>query len=256
MDKAGSSALYFRGPQEDYSTERRVIHPFSVDDNPQDLVFELQDNPREIEAIRLHFLLQEPPNGIAYIKLYTLCVDIVDKKTNQTTSVVTLHNDAEFRTRCTLFGLAFNNRILGDLYAVEDKDPGMEFRIPELPVDGRQASLVVTISVEYLPGDGYIFARDQFLVRQEQWGNRIHSLESRLADLEKTKIELENHKRSPLWVRFVQAQSYYDRIMQWKRDGALNSCLKLFQPAWWSRRHLTGYERWRENNGYRNRNEK
>jgi hypothetical protein len=256
LDKTGSAALYFRGPEEHYSSGRCVIQAFSVDANPQDLTFHVPEIPHGIEAVRLNLLVKEPGDRIAYIKLYSLNVEVMDKKTNEMASLLTLHTDAAIRECCMLHGLVFNNKILGDLYTVGDNDPSIEFRIPDSPVAGLQAALVTRVSLEYLPGDGYILARNQFLVKQEQMTHRIRSLESHVSELEKIKEEFEGYRLSPLWGKFVRAREYRDKWIQWKRDGTLHACLKLFQPAWWSRLKLTGYERWRELNGYRNRNEK
>ena len=256
MDKTGSTALYFRGQGQHYSSDRCVIQPFTVEENPQELTFHVPENPQGIEAVRLNFLAREAADRIAYIKLYSLSVEVMDKQTNKIASLLTLHSDADVREFGVLFGLVFNNRILGDLYAVDDKDPSIEFRIPESPLAGPQADLAIKVSLEYLPGDGYILARDRFLVRQERMEHHIRSLESRVEELEKIREEFEGHQQSPLWGKFVRARIFHDGLIQWKRNGALDACRKLFRPTWWSRRKLTGYEQWRQVNGYRNRNEK
>lgn len=256
MDKAGSTALYFRGPGQNYSSDRCVTQPFTVEANPQELTFHLPENPPGIEAVRLNLLAREPGDRIAYIKLYSLSVEVMDKKTNKISSLLSLHGDADVREFGVLFGLVFNNRILGDLYAVDDKDPSIELRIPQSPLAGPQAGLLTKVSLEYLPGDGYILARDRFLVKQERMTHHIRSLQSRVEELEKTREEFEGYQQSPLWRKFVRARKYHDGWIQWKRNGVLDACRKLFQPAWWSRRKLTGYEQWRQVNSYRNRNEK
>ena len=149
-----------------------------------------------------------------------------------------------------LDGLVFNDRVLGELYVVDDGDPKLEWRVPESRGADPDSALVFETVLDYLPDAGYILARDRFIDRQERFEERIRDLESRLAGLEKCEQALDHYRGLSLWKYFLRIQGLRDGLAQAATQGAVKTPLKLLDRRWWTRRRFNEYERWRSVNGY------
>jgi len=253
LDKVGTATLFYRRTGEDYSSDKRLVHRYSTDSNPQTLTFCIEQELQELESIDFHFLSQTPAMPIAYIKILSVIIEATGPDSNSSLALLTARDHAKIVESFNMTGLVFNDRLLGELYVVEDADPAIEYRIPEFPTADPRSKLKFEIALEYLPDKSYIMARDSFLARQERDEAHIRAVESRIAVLEKTSEEFDRYRNSPLWNMFIRAQQLYERLIHARKDGAINACLKVFRPAWWSRRNLNEYERWRTANGYQNR---
>lgn len=253
MDKEGAAALYYRCAGEEFSGHRKLEQPTAIDLDPQTLTFRIGCDSRLIEAIDFHPLARLPGEPIAYMKIHSVDIEAEGSDPGTTTSLLSACGHAELNRAFTWTGLKFNDRLLGALYAVEGRDPGMQYRVPPLPEMVAGSTLRFQFVLEYIPGKGYIMARDEFLARQEWLEEHVRGLETRIVELEDSRRELERYRRSPLWGGFVRTQSLYDRLLGAGRQGAIGTSLKVFSPGWWSRRRLNEYERWRTVRGYRNR---
>lgn len=253
MDKDGSAALYYRGPGEEYSSRRCLEQHFNIDVSPQALRFCVEPEADGIESMDFRFLPGALAETTAYLKIYSVSIEAVDGVSNASIPLVSALSHDQINEHFSLRGLAFNNRILGEMFVVEDEDPALEWRVPHGTQPTAGTRLVFKIVLDYLPDAGYVLARDRFIARQEHYEERVRELESTITELDASRRELERYKGSTLWNKFVRAQQLYDRLAGAAGQGRLRTCLKLFDPGWWSRRDRNEYERWRTANGYRNR---
>jgi hypothetical protein len=252
LDNSGAAALYYRCAGEDYCDRQRCEQTFRIAAEAQTLRFAVDRGLRDIEALRLRLIARAPAEPIAYIKIHSLSIAPAGADP-QAAPEVALLGHAQLTGHFTLSGLALDDALLGEMYAVEDGDPFLECRTSSLPPVSAEWGLRVEIALEYLPGGGFILARDAFIAGQERLEERVRCLESERAELEAESQELERYKRSALWPAFVRAQTLFDRLSGALGQGPIRASLRVFSPQWWSRRGLNDYERWRTANGYENR---
>lgn len=252
MDKQGSATLYYRCAGGENSSPEAVVRPISIEPEPLTLTFEIGGDSGRIKCIDFHFLSRQPGEPVAYIKIHSVKIEAIGSAGDSKSPLLRSYGHTEISKSFTLTGLAFNDRLLGELYAVEDNDPRMQCQVPPHPEIDAQPTLLFEVVLEYLPGESYIIARDGFLARQENYEERVRVLETRTTELEASRQELERYKGSALWGPFVRAQSLYDRMLDAGRNGPLGTSLKIFSPRWWSRRRLNEYERWRTVRGCQN----
>ena len=250
MRRIGSAALYFRGPGETNSEDGRVERRVETGAGPQKLEFLTSRPLKAIEAVRLRLLAGDDSPPVAYVKILSVVVAAGDRLSHTSGRLATAFNRGQLEAEFSLSGLVFNDRVLGELYVLDDRDPCLEWRVPESCGASPDAPLVLETVLDYLPDDGFILARDRFIDRQERFEDRIRDLESRLAGLEKCEQALEHYRGLSLWRHFLRIQDWRDRIAEAGREGALKAPLKLLDPGWWSRRSFNEYERWRNVNGY------
>lgn len=253
MDNDSVAALYFRGPGEDYASDRRLEHGFQVGAGPQTLSFRIERALGDIEAVDCRIVANTGNMPVAYVKICSVSVATVEPTADRPTPISAAHDRDQLLAGFALHGLCFNDHILGELYIVEDPQAGIEWCAPSGPADGKSAATTVEMVLDYLPDAGYILARDRFIARQEDLEDRTRELQATIALLEDSVKQLEHYQGTALWGSYIRAQALYDRLADAGGQGVLRSSLKLLDPRWWSRRGAGSYERWRAVNGYQNR---
>lgn len=242
--------LFYRGPGEDFSDERRLAITVALTQDDQELVFGISEPACTIEAVRVNLIPPDAANqSIAYLKLYSLNLSLLTGKEDKET-LIDLCGAGEIQQRTTVSGLTLNQKILGELYAVSSVDPSITVHFtPNVMLDSSRR-LELRLSLEYLFSDAYLLARDLFLTNQEKLEQQVRALEAELKLMRAEQDVFTACKRSPLWRVFVFFNHYYEKL---KTVGTVKACYRLIQPSWWKKKRQTDYERWRAANGYQNR---
>ena len=261
----GSVIMYYRGPGETYSQQNSVTLSTRTDSTEQELRFTLNSpaasqptsgaasGPKMIEALRLNLVGGRVGSGTAYLKLYGIHVDMHRDGLDQQMPLCSIDSVGDIGDAVVTRGLTPCDGPLGDMYAIGGDEPTIEIVLAEAAALDRHSWLEVVLSYDYLPSEDFILARDMYLVEREKLEQEIRSLQNQLQREYMAAEEYRTHQGSPLWKLFTVTESWRARFSQAASRGIVSNCTRVFRPDWWSRRGLTGYERWRAGKGYENK---
>lgn len=249
MGISNTAFLFYRGPGEDFSDERKLIETVSVGHGDQELVFIIKGPVHALDAVRINLIPPIAANvSVAYLKLYGICATIYfNGMDNNKDLLINLRNADELQQHATLNGLTLNKKILGELYAVSATDPTIALTFAPVISVNPAEKMEVRVSLEYLFGDDYLLARDLFLVNQERLEQKVRALDVEIRQMQAEKEAFNAYQHSPMWKGFVHLHHAYTKLTT---TGVLKAFSRLFQPSYWSKRNQTDYERWRTSNGY------
>ena len=131
MHRVGSAALFYRGPGEDYSNRGSIEQRFEMGAGPQTLKFSLPCPAGGISSIKCRLLTPDTDPPVAYLKILSVTVARVDRRSNAPHRLAAAFNHGQLEAGFNLGGLVFDDRILGELYVVEEQGPWLEYEAPD-----------------------------------------------------------------------------------------------------------------------------
>ncbi len=238
---AFSGKIYWKAGNEDYSEERSVMVEAFEDPGPCDLVFELPLEANDMEFLRFDPCDWDRTEGVGFMRIHEIAVFLGED--GEWENVWRIRGGSNIAKRGKLSDMIFERGSLGEIFAVVDKDPNIEFEfVPRIQPQVSQR-FRVQVKLRVNRSTEYELVRDRYLIQEEILKNRLQFLESKLADKEAIKKELEMIKGSRTW---RMAETYrnilYVKTLPWLRSlkrGASARLAKSNPPEL-----LTFYEQW------------
>ncbi len=194
---AFASKIYWKTADQDYSEARSVMAEAMEDAAPCELVFDLPSGANGMELLRFDPCDWDRTEGVGFLRIHEITVFLGSDEAWE--SVWRARGGAEIADRGELTDMIFERGKLGEIFAVVDKDPHIEFAfVPRMePIPEQRYRVRVTLRVHR--STEYELVRDRFLIQEEIYKQRLQHLESELAQKEAIEQELELIKGSRTW---------------------------------------------------------
>jgi GT2 family glycosyltransferase len=186
-----TARLYWAGPGQEFDPERSLSSVLDAAADRQRVRFDLPPGAGDVERIRF-----EPGAGTGYMHLYRAAIlgsGPPGPVLWELTSV------SEIAANAVLSGMRLSTALIGEVLLIESGAAAIELRLPGAPFALDGAGMAVEIEFDHPKSTDFLIAKDGFLAERDGLLERIRRLESRLADLQGAREELEMIRRSRVW---------------------------------------------------------
>ena len=190
--------VYCRGGEEDYSEARSVCRKFVCADEVTHLVFEVTPDAGGIAYIRFDPCDELRPNNTGLLRIQFLSIEVIGG--GNTEKILELDNGEDIADRATLCGLIFSKQQYGEVFAVANNNPELEFQLDDRFHYCERYR--VEVKCTYLRSDEYRLIRDRFLVQEEILKNEVSRLQQIQSGLKREIKEIKSSRTMQLAERF------------------------------------------------------
>ena len=170
------------------------------------LIFELPNKVSNISHLHFDPCDERSMHDIGFLRIPYFRVEAIDG--GEEKQILLIQGNENLATQGTLSGIVFNKASYGDIFAVVNKNPEIEFELNTLQRGQSLHSYKVEVHCTHVRSKEYQLVRDRFLIQEEVLKRKLSHLEGRYKRLQQ---EIKLIKESKVWTWGQRCKSILGR---------------------------------------------